>query len=151
MWQRERAVRRTAHVRTPRQRPRVVPIGGIGEAGAIALLNQFGTVEQIYDRFAEVPNRYKKPLDGQREAAEFSKKLATIVCDVPVSLDLKAATLHDYDRTQVIGLFQELEIGTSLIKRLPASGDAFALADLPGIEGARIYEPEPERVYAWTR
>ncbi|HLU55675.1 MAG TPA: glutamine amidotransferase [Pseudonocardia sp.] len=26
-----------------------------------------------------------------------------------------------------------------------------ALADLPGIEGARIYEPEPERVYAWTR
>jgi DNA polymerase-1 len=107
-------------------------VKGIGEAGAIALLNQFGTVEQIYDRFAEVPNRYKKPLDGQREAAEFSKKLATIVCDVPVSLDLKAATLHDYDRTKVIGLFQELEIGTSLIKRLPASGDAFELADLPG-------------------
>jgi glutamate synthase domain-containing protein 1 len=26
-----------------------------------------------------------------------------------------------------------------------------ALADLPGIETARIYEPEPERVYAWTR
>ena len=26
-----------------------------------------------------------------------------------------------------------------------------ALATLPGIDGARIYEPEPERVYAWTR
>lgn len=26
-----------------------------------------------------------------------------------------------------------------------------ALADLPGIVGARIYEPEPERVYSWTR
>ncbi|WP_220187989.1 glutamine amidotransferase, partial [Pseudonocardia pini] len=26
-----------------------------------------------------------------------------------------------------------------------------ALADLPGIEDARLYEPEPERVYAWTR
>ena len=26
-----------------------------------------------------------------------------------------------------------------------------ALADLPGIESARIYEPEPERVYAWAR
>ena len=26
-----------------------------------------------------------------------------------------------------------------------------ALAQLPGIESARIYEPEPERVYAWQR
>ena len=26
-----------------------------------------------------------------------------------------------------------------------------ALADLPGIEDARLYEPEPERVYAWQR
>ncbi len=97
-------------------------VKGIGEAGAIALLNQFGTVEQIYDDFALVPKRYQKPLDGQRDTAMFSKKLATIVCDgVPVALDLTAARVRDYSRSQVIALFHELEFGATMLKRLPAT------------------------------
>jgi len=98
-------------------------VKGIGEKGAINLLKQFGTVEHLYEHLDEVPNRYRKALDGQRESAEFSKKLATIVCDAPVQLDLRAATIGDYDRAAVIALFQELEIGASsnLIKKLPAT------------------------------
>jgi DNA polymerase I len=110
-------------------------VKGIGEAGAINLLKEFGTVENLYDNLALVPNRYKKALDGQRDAALFSKKLATIVCDAPVTLDLRAATLHDYDRGRVIALFQELEMGATLLKKLPAVGDAFELAELPAANG----------------
>ncbi|NTW01273.1 MAG: DNA polymerase I [Oscillochloris sp.] len=120
-------------------------VKGIGEAGAIALLNQFGTVENLYDRFAEVPKRYQKPLEGQREAAVFSKKLATIVCDAPVQLDLAAAALHDYDRAMVIRLFQELEFGASsgLLKKLPGGGEMgvvvvempYSSVELPGSTG----------------
>lgn len=101
-------------------------VKGIGEKGAIALLKQFGSVEQLFDQLAAVPKRYQKPLEGQREVAEFSKRLATIVCDAPVQLDLAAAALHDYDRAAVIGLFQDLEIGASsnLIKKLPPSVSA---------------------------
>ncbi|HNP87471.1 MAG TPA: DNA polymerase I [Kouleothrix sp.] len=106
-------------------------VKGIGEAGAIALLKQFGTVENLYDHLDEVPNRYKKALDGQRDPALFSKRLATIVCDVPVTLDLGHAELRDYDRTKVIALFQELEFGASLVKRLPATGGGVELAELP--------------------
>lgn len=112
-------------------------VKGIGEAGAITLLKQFGTVENLYDHLDEVPNRYKKALDGQREAAEFSKRLATIVCDVPVALDLPACELHDYDRSQVIALFQELEIGSTLIKRLPVVGGGMETAELPQTTGDR--------------
>jgi DNA polymerase-1 len=107
-------------------------VKGIGEAGAIALLKQFGTVEGLYDHLDEAPNRFKKALDGQRDAAVFSKRLATIVCDVPVALDLRACELRDYDRSHVIALFQELEIGSTLIKRLPASGGGIEEAALPG-------------------
>ena len=98
-------------------------VRGIGEAGAITLLNQFGTVENLYDHLGEAPNRYQKLLDGQREAALFSKKLATIVCDAPVQLSLAAAAVHDYDRAAVIRLFQELELGvrSGLLKKLPGS------------------------------
>jgi DNA polymerase-1 len=106
-------------------------VKGIGEAGAIALLNQFGTVENLYDHFDEVPNRYKKPLDGQRDAAMFSKKIATIVCDVPITLDLTACELRDYDRAAVIALFQELEFGATLVKRLPVAGGGMAVVELP--------------------
>lgn len=98
-------------------------VKGIGEAGAITLLNQFGTVENLYDHLDEAPNRYQKLLDGQREAAVFSKKLATIVCDAPVRLSLADAAVHDYDRAVVIRLFQELELGTrsGLLKKLPGA------------------------------
>ncbi|KAB8143047.1 DNA polymerase I [Chloroflexia bacterium SDU3-3] len=113
-------------------------VKGIGEAGAIALLNQFGTVEQIYERMDEVPNRYRKPLAGQLDAALFSKKLATIVCDAPVQLDLAATEIGSYDRAAVLGLFQELEMGTSLIKRLPPSGTAgIEVRDLPAAPAPR--------------
>jgi DNA polymerase I len=124
-------------------------VKGIGEAGAIALLNQFGTVEQIYERFDEVPNRYKKPLDGQQETALFSKKLATIVCDVPVKLDLNDARVHDYDRNAVVALFRELEIGSTLIKRLPASLSDAEVVALPGapsgskLQADMFAEPAP--------
>ncbi|NNJ11596.1 DNA polymerase I [Chloroflexales bacterium ZM16-3] len=99
-------------------------VRGIGEAGAIALLNQFGTVENLYEHLSEAPKRYQKPLDGQREAAVFSKKLATIVCEVPtVQLSLEDSAVHDYDRAAVIRLFQELEFGASsgLLKKLPGT------------------------------
>ncbi len=95
-------------------------VKGIGEAGAIALLSQFGSIEGIYERFDEVPNRYKKPLDGQRETALFSRDLATIRCDAPVTLDLPAARLAGYNRDEVIAIFQELQFH-SLVRKLPPS------------------------------
>src|SRR5205085_3675548 len=61
--------------------------------------------------------------------------LATIVCDVPVTLDLRAAELRDYDRATVIALFQELEFGASMVKRLPATGGGVEVVDLPGAGG----------------
>lgn len=108
-------------------------VKGIGEAGAIALLNQFGTVENLYANLQDAPKRYQKHLEGQEEAALFSKKIATIVCDVPVKLDLAATTLSDYDRAKVIALFQKLEFGATMVKQLPSTG-SLATADLPDTE-----------------
>lgn len=97
-------------------------VKGIGEKGAIALLNQFTTIEGIYARFEEVPNRYKKVLTDQYEAAQFSKRLATIVTDAPVDLNLADCDITDYDKSSVVRFLQSLEIGQSLVARLPVSG-----------------------------
>ncbi len=115
-------------------------VRGIGEAGAIALLNQFGDIDTLFDRLDEVPARYRKHLAGQREAAEFSRRLATIVRDVPVTLDLAHATLSQYDRATVVALFQELEIGMNLLRRLPAPEGQAVAAALPA-HGASAMQP----------
>lgn len=95
-------------------------VKGIGEKGAIDLLNQFGTIENIYEHLDETPKRARTALEGQQEAALFSKKLATIHCDVPVTLDLAACRLAGYDRDAVIELFQEMQF-SSLVRKLPDS------------------------------
>lgn len=93
-------------------------VKGIGETSAIQMLNQFGTVEGIYEHLDEVPSRYRKHLEGQAEAAAFSKRLAQIRTDVPVELELERCRLRDYDREAVIELFRELQFG-SLVRKLP--------------------------------
>ena len=95
-------------------------VKGIGETGAIQLLNQFGSVEGIYEHLDEVPNRYRKHLEGQADAAAFSKRLAQIRTDVPVEFDLERCRLRDYDRDAVIALFRELQFG-SLLRKLPGA------------------------------
>ena len=96
-------------------------VKGIGETGAIHLLNQFGSVEGIYEHLDEVPNRYRKHLEGQKDAALFSKRLAVIRTDVPVELNLEHCRLKDYDRDAVVALFQELQFG-NLLRKLPPTG-----------------------------
>jgi DNA polymerase-1 len=95
-------------------------VKGVGEKGALSLLGQFGSVEKLFEEIELVPNRYRKKLEGQQEAASLSKKLAVIERDVPgIHLDVAAAALADYDRDRVVALFQELNFGSSMLQKLP--------------------------------
>ncbi len=94
-------------------------VQGIGDKTAIPLLKQFGTVENLYDNLQLVPDKHRKKLDGHREQVIFNKELSRIVCDVSIDLDIEAARLNDYDRAAAINLFQDLEFGSTLVKKLP--------------------------------
>ncbi|MFN5678344.1 MAG: DNA polymerase I [Roseiflexaceae bacterium] len=113
-------------------------VKGIGEKGAITLLNQFGSIEGIFTNLEHVPNRYKKILAEQRDAAEFSRRLATIVLDVPVTLELTDCDINHYDKQTVIRFFQSLEFGQSLIVRLPTSVNSPPLVPIPILPGTQI-------------
>lgn len=120
-------------------------VKGIGEKGAITLLNLFGTVENIFTNFENVPNRYKKVLEGQLEAALFSKKLATIVTDAPVALNLDDCDITGYDKQEVIRFFQTFEIGKTLISRLPPSKSSTTVAvPLPELPRNNVMSPNQQ-------
>ncbi|MBN2585527.1 DNA polymerase I [Patescibacteria group bacterium] len=95
-------------------------VPGIGEKGALQLLQEFGSIENLYKNLDKVPNRYHKLLEANREIAEQSKKLATIIRDVPIKLDLKLAVLKEYDEKKVRDLFYKLGFN-SLMNKLPKS------------------------------
>jgi len=108
-------------------------VKGIGEKGAKALIDQYGTLEEMIEHLPEVePKRTRTALENGVADAILSKELATIIREVPdVDLDLDASRLRDYDRQTVVDLFHELEF-RSLVARLPESdGDE---AEVPSNE-----------------
>ncbi|MFC2047504.1 DNA polymerase I, partial [Chloroflexota bacterium] len=94
-------------------------VSGIGEKTAVKLIQQFGTVEQIYAHIDEVtPPKLQTLLSENETIARQSKELATIVTQTPVTLNLDDCQISHYDRGQVTELFRELEF-SSLLPKLP--------------------------------
>ena len=94
-------------------------VRGIGEKTAAKLLQEYGSLEGIYDHIGDVaPSKLQDALREYRDQAFQSKKLSTIVKDVPIKLDLKTCQVSNYDRGEVARLFQELEF-INLLPRLP--------------------------------
>lgn len=94
-------------------------VPGVGEKTATRLLQQFGSLQAIYDHIEDVtPDKLRDRLREYRAQAFRSKELSTIVKDVPVELDLENCQVSHYDRNEVARLFQELEF-INLLPRLP--------------------------------
>jgi DNA polymerase-1 len=94
-------------------------VPGIGEKTATKLLQQYDSLRGIYDHVDDVvPAKLQDTLREYRARAFQSKKLSTIVKDVPIELDLKTCQVSNYDRNEAARLFQELEF-IKLLPRLP--------------------------------
>ncbi|MCH7714035.1 MAG: DNA polymerase I [Chloroflexi bacterium] len=115
----------------------------VGEKTAISLLNDYGTLEGIYQNLDEIKRpSVKQSLEENRELAFENRILTTIDRDVPVDLDLDASRFGAYDRQAVVDLLTELEF-FSVIPRLPASAPATAeggasVADKPSTPAAAV-------------
>jgi DNA polymerase-1 len=97
-------------------------VKGIGEKGAQKLLAEFGNLETILSRAADVPaKRTREALLSQADNARLSRELVTIKRDVPVQLDAGALVPREPDREAVIRLLTELEF-FALARRLTGQG-----------------------------
>ncbi|MBI2330539.1 hypothetical protein HYU94_04035 [Candidatus Daviesbacteria bacterium] len=103
-------------------------VAGIGDVTATKLIHQFETVEGIYkpENLKTLPERTQTLLSEGAESAVMSKKLATLDVKAPIKLDLKKCLVHDFDKEQVVKLFEELEF-RSLIARVPGGTTDYRL------------------------
>ncbi len=95
-------------------------VPGVGEKTACNLIIEYGGLEDVYKNLDKIKERPQKLLRENKDKALLSKKLATIKKDAPVTFEIEKAVLHDYDRSQVVELFQELGF-KSLLNKLPDS------------------------------
>lgn len=94
-------------------------VAGIGPKTATALLQEFFTLEGIYENLEKIKPAVRKKLEAGRENAFMSKKLAEIWLDAPVQLDLNAADIHNFNYSAVLDALKKLEFN-SLVRKIPA-------------------------------
>ncbi|MDU5471587.1 MAG: DNA polymerase I [Peptoniphilus harei] len=94
-------------------------IYGIGEKTGLKLVRQFHTLENLYDNIEDVSGmKLKEKLVDGKTAAFMSKKLGTIVRDVPIEESLDDLKKLDYDYEKLSELYREFEFN-SMLDRLP--------------------------------
>jgi len=93
-------------------------VKGIGEKTATKLLKKYKTIEGVYAHIGEIKGTVREKLERDKMQAIQSKHLATIVKNVPIKLNLEKAETNNFNREELVKLFQELNF-YSLIKRLP--------------------------------
>lgn len=100
-------------------------VKGIGEKGAIDLLTNFHTLDGIYKNIKseKIKDRTRELLIEQKDQAYMSKKLATIVTDVPLDFKLEKTRFHGYNQNAVIDIFQRLNF-KSLMRQLSTLSQA---------------------------
>ncbi|QNN41643.1 DNA polymerase I [Pedobacter roseus] len=109
-------------------------IPGIGEKTAKALIKQYGSMENIIANSHELKGKQRENVENFAEQGLISKKLATILLDVPVELDEASLELCDPSRDLLEPLFTELEFRT-LGRRV--FGDEFSVTTARFQEGTQ--------------
>jgi DNA polymerase-1 len=117
-------------------------VRGIGEKGAQKLLAEYGTLDTLLERAAEVTaKRPREALLAQADSARLSRELVTIKRDVPIELDVGELTLKEPDREAAIRILTELEFFTLARKLAGQGGDSGDAGR--GVAGATGVTPSP--------
>ena len=82
---------------------------GVGDKTAKKLLAQYGSMENLLANTHELKGKMKEKIEANAELGLLSKKLATILLDVPVEFDAKSCELGAPDSEKVAEIFQDLE------------------------------------------
>lgn len=90
---------------------------GVGEKTAQKLIQQFGSVENLLERTEELKGAIRQKVEDNKEQIRFSKWLATIKTDVPITLDMNALQVEEVDNDALKALYEELEFRALLAKR----------------------------------
>ncbi len=101
---------------------------GIGDKGAAKLLQNFGSIDGIYENLDKLKGKQLQNLSENKDAALVSRRVATIVRDLDIDIDLEAAAFPSFDEERVAEAFRALRFNAHLSKVLSLAGADASLA-----------------------
>ncbi len=119
-------------------------VKGVGQKTATRLLQQYGSLDEIYANVDHIKGAMGKKVAEGKENAYLSYQLAKIVTDAPITLDLEACKAQDFDKSVVLDIFRDLEFRSLTRQLLEILGDDL---QLEGVE----QQPLTEAVLVNTR
>lgn len=93
-------------------------VPGVGEKTAFKLIKEYGSLESVLENIDNISGKkLKENLNEYSEQAIFSKKLATIMTNVPIEFDLEEIkSKEDFNRDELKALFTKLQMKSILDK-----------------------------------
>jgi DNA polymerase-1 len=98
-------------------------VKGVGEKTAVKLVDQFGSVDRLYENLTLVQGKLRETLAASRKQALLSRELATVSRSVPLTFDLEGYRRVEPDWPRLRALWMEMEF-SRLVKELPAPAPA---------------------------
>jgi len=101
-------------------------IPGVGEKTAIKLINEYGTLENLISNVDSISNaKLREKVRDNAQTAMMSKRLATIITNIPVDYTIEDTRLKPEDTDRLIELYKRLEFKTYLNRLLKNKGEGF--------------------------
>ncbi len=97
-------------------------VPGIGAKTAAKLLQDFGSMEGIYEHLQDLKGKQLQNLQDNKEMAYLSRDIATIMRDLDFSLDVEALSFPDFDAQTVQGAFEKYRLNSHLTRVLKLIG-----------------------------
>ena len=118
---------------------------GVGEKTAVALLQQFGSIDNMLANTDQIKGALRQKVESQTEEIKFSRFLATIRTDVPITLDESLLTKKEPNIEALTALYRELEFNTLLRKISPSAPTAPAAPTTPS-RSAKAVPADPSQL-----
>ncbi len=135
-------------------------VPGVGEKTALALIQKFGSIENLYEKVdkqeAELKGKQKEKIENNKDLAFLSKTLGTINLEVPIQDTLEDFKVEEWDKPKVLELFKELNFnryidrfslrGEEKVKEEPK--DLFQIVDKSKQEVIRFIEEQKQMIFS---
>ncbi len=85
-------------------------VPGIGEKGALELIRQYGSLDEVYAHLDDLKPALRTKLENGKDSAYLSYDLAKICREVPLELNPEALKVAEFDVSSLISLLEDLEL-----------------------------------------
>ena len=96
-------------------------VKGIGDKGALKLLTEYESLEDIYEHIDDIKGKTKEKLEDSKEIAFQSKEIATIFKEVPIGATLEDCAYHGPDLIKLNKIYEDLEFYSYIKKNVMGS------------------------------